>query len=172
MPPRISRSLLKPAPRASGEPVRTRKAEKPGSPPEAIDYGNLGNFIGYELRRAQMRLYDDFFRTTKGTGISPALYGALVLVECNPGVQQGHLGKALGVARSGAMTMVDRLQSLELVVRRPSPHDRRAYGLHLTAKGSRLAAELHRRIAAHDRRMGEKMTEDERRQLMLLLRRI
>jgi len=140
--------------------------------PQRLDYGVLESFIGYALRRAQMRLYDDFFRTTKGTGISPALFSALVLVDRNPGLQQGRLGEALGVARSGAMTMVDRLQSLGLVERLPSPHDRRAYGLHLTPRGRRLATGLYRRVAAHDRRIGGGMTAQERNILMGLLNRI
>ncbi len=138
----------------------------------AVDYGDLTRFIGYALRRAQMRLYEDFFRSVKGSGISPALFSALLLVERNPGLQQGRLGQALGVARSGAMTMVDRLERLGLVERRPAPHDRRAYGLHLTQKGGRAAVNLRQRVAEHDKRISARMDDAERRRLIELLERI
>jgi len=140
--------------------------------PGAVDYGALTQFIGYALRRAQIRLYEDFYRSVKGSGVSPALFSALLLVERNPGLQQGRLGQALGVARSGAMTMVDRLERLGLVERRPAPHDRRAYGLHLTPKGERSAASLRQRVAEHDARIAVRMDKAERQQLMRLLERI
>lgn len=139
---------------------------------DAVDYGALTDFIGYALRRAQMRLYEDFFRCMKGTGISPALFSALILVERNPGLQQGKLGQALGVARSGAMTMVDRLERLGLVERRAAPHDRRAYGLHLTPKGERTAVNLRQRVSEHDKRIASHIDQAERQQLMRLLERI
>lgn len=138
----------------------------------AIDYGDLPQHIGYVLRRAQLRLWEDFYDTMRGSGISPALYSALVLVERNPGLQQGHLGRALGVARSGAMALVDRLERLGLVERRPAPHDRRAYGLHLTEKGSKETAGLRKRVMQHDKRIGARMDAADRRRLMELLERI
>lgn len=144
----------------------------PGGSQSEIDYGDLPDHIGYVLRRAQLRLYEDFYAAVKGTGISPALYSALLLVELNPGIQQGHLGQALGVARSGAMTMVDRLERLGLVLRQPAPRDRRAYGLHLTPKGQKLAASLRIKVGEHDRRIGRWLDAAERRRLMELLQRI
>ncbi|MBP7065281.1 MarR family transcriptional regulator [Ferrovibrio sp.] len=146
------------------------KAEHSAS--SEIDYGDLPDLIGYVLRRAQLRLYEDFYAALHGTGISPALFSALVLVERNPGLQQGRLGQALGVARSGAMTMVDRLERLGLVQRQPAPHDRRAYGLHLTPKGQKQAASLRARVSEHDQRIGHRMDAAERRKLMELLQRI
>ena len=105
--------------------------------PGAVDYGALTQFIGYALRRAQIRLYEDFYRSVKGSGVSPALFSALLLVE-----------------------------------RRPAPHDRRAYGLHLTPKGERSAASLRQRVAEHDARIAVRMDKAERQQLMRLLERI
>lgn len=139
---------------------------------DTIDYGYLTDLIGYVLRRAQLRLYEDFYASLRGTGISPALFSALVLVERNPGLRQGKLGEALGVARSGAMTLVDRLERLGLVLRQPAPHDRRAYGLHLTAKGQKLVGSLRARVSEHDQRIGQRLDLAERQKLMELLQRI
>lgn len=156
------------APRAAPTPRANRATD--GN--DSIDYGYLTDLIGYVLRRAQLRLYEDFYASLRGTGISPALFSALVLVERNPGLRQGKLGEALGVARSGAMTLVDRLERLGLVLRQPAPHDRRAYGLHLTAKGQKLVGSLRARVSEHDQRIGQRLDLAERHKLMELLQRI
>lgn len=134
-----------------------------------IDYGSLPRYVGYLLRLAQLRVWDDFYARIGGTGISPALFSALVLIERNPGLQQSRLGEALGVARSGAMTMVDRLERLGIVERRAAPHDRRAYGLFLTARGEREMAGFVALVRQHDAVVTAALTEDEHQTLMILL---
>jgi len=92
-----------------------------------------------------------------------------MLVRSNPGIQQSRLGEALGVARSGAMTMTDRLERLGLVERRADPHDRRAYGLFLTHDGERRMAEFVARVQQHDMLINKVLSPDEHRTLMQLL---
>lgn len=135
----------------------------------AVDYGTLPNHVGYLLRLAQLRVWEDFYGRLGDTGVSPALFSALMLVERNPGIQQSRLGEALGVARSGAMTMVDRLERLGLVERRADPHDRRAYGLFLTRDGERGMAEYVARVQHHDMLINQVLSPDEHRTLMRLL---
>ncbi|WP_298723453.1 MarR family winged helix-turn-helix transcriptional regulator [uncultured Ferrovibrio sp.] len=135
----------------------------------SVDYGSLPNHVGYLLRLAQLRVWDDFYARLGDTGISPSLYSALILVERNPGLQQSRLGEALGVARSGAMTMVDRLERLGLVERRADPHDRRAYSLFLTREGRERMSSLIARVQAHDKIMNAVFTSEEHRMLMKLL---
>ncbi|MEK9968482.1 MAG: MarR family winged helix-turn-helix transcriptional regulator [Ferrovibrio sp.] len=135
----------------------------------AVDYGTLPNHVGYLLRLAQLRVWEDFYGRLGETGVSPALFSALMLVQRNPGIQQSRLGEALGVARSGAMTMTDRLEGLGLVERRSDPHDRRAYGLFLTGDGERRMAEFVARVQQHDRLINQVLSADEHRTLMQLL---
>lgn len=156
--------------------LRARKTEAAGKPERrataapAVDYGTLPNHVGYLLRLAQLRVWEDFYGRMGETGVSPALFSALMLVDCNPGIQQSRLGEALGIARSGAMTMTDRLERLGLVERRADPHDRRAYGLFLTADGQRRMAEYMARVRQHDQLINQVLSEDEHRTLMRLLR--
>lgn len=138
-------------------------------PAGAVDYGTLPDHVGYLLRLAQLRVWEDFYGRMGDTGVSPALFSALMLVRSNPGIQQSRLGEALGVARSGAMTMTDRLERLGLVERRADPHDRRAYGLFLTADGARRMAEFVSRVQQHDRLINQVLSPDEHRTLMQLL---
>lgn len=135
----------------------------------AVDYGTLPNHVGYLLRLAQLRVWEDFYGRMGDTGVSPALFSALMLVRSNPGIQQSRLGEALGVARSGAMTMTDRLERLGLVERRADPHDRRAYGLFLTMGGERRMAEFVARVQQHDMLINKVLSPDEHRTLMQLL---
>lgn len=152
--------------RAKARPETAPRAERRAG---AIDYGTLPNHVGYLLRLAQLRVWEDFYGRLGDTGVSPALFSALMLVERNPGIQQSRLGEALGVARSGAMTMVDRLERLGLVERRADPHDRRAYGLFLTRDGTRGMAEYVARVQQHDRLINQVLSADEHRTLMQLL---
>lgn len=148
----------------------TGKSERRTAAPARVDYGTLPNHVGYLLRLAQLRVWEDFYGRMNETGISPGLYSALMLIERNPGLQQSRLGEAFGVARSGAMTMVDRLEQLGLVERRADPHDRRAYGLFLTTSGERRMRDLVARVQHHDKLINAVLTADEHRTLMQLLR--
>lgn len=136
----------------------------------SVDYGSLPDYVGYLLRLAQLRVWDDFYARIGVTGLSPSLFSALILVERNPGLQQSRLGEALGVARSGAMTMVDRLERLGLVERRADARDRRAYGLFLTAAGRQQMAGFIARVQHHDKLINQALTPEEHRTLMRLLR--
>lgn len=145
------------------------RTPRSAAPAAAVDYGTLPRHVGYLLRLAQLRVWEDFYNRMGETGISPSLFSALILVDRNPGLQQSRLGEALGVARSGAMTMVDRLERLGLVERRADPRDRRAYGLFLTADGRRRMTDLVARVAEHDRLINAVLTADEHDSLMHLL---
>lgn len=145
------------------------RAPRAAGAARAVDYGSLPRHVGYLLRLAQLRVWYDFYGRMGETGISPSLFSALILVERNPGLQQSRLGEALGVARSGAMTMVDRLERLGLVERRADPADRRAYGLFLSANGQRRMTDITARVAEHDRLINAVLTPDEHRSLMQLL---
>lgn len=159
-------------PRAAQPRIKTRPssgiaAGKSGA--ASVDYGSLPNHVGYLLRLAQLRVWDDFYGRLGDTGISPSLFSALILVERNPGLQQSRLGEALGVARSGAMAMVDRLERLGLVERRADPHDRRAHGLFLTPLGQQRMPDLVARVQHHDKLINAVFSPDEHRTLMKLL---
>ena len=114
-----------------------------------IDYGDLDDYYGYALRRAQIAAFGAFFRATAGAGITPPRFTALVILEANPGIVQSMLGRALGTARSGAMLLTDWLVERGLAERRHREHDGRVWGLYLTPRGMSLlgAAQAARALA-------------------------
>src|SRR6218665_2113356 len=103
-------------------------------PVPGLDYGVLDQLLGYALRRAENALYLDFYRIS-GAEISPQRFAALVLVGRNPGMRQGLLAQAMGLHRSGALRLADRLTGQGWAERREDRDDARTWGLHLTAAG-------------------------------------
>jgi DNA-binding MarR family transcriptional regulator len=137
-----------------------------------LDYDVLDALVGYALRRAQVVVYGGFDRATRGLDITPPRFTALVIVGANPGISQSTLGAALGIARSGAMTLVDWMVERGMIERRNCPEDRRAWGLHLTSRGERFVNKVKRSVVAEDRKQLAKLSSVEKKTLLGLLERI
>lgn len=136
-----------------------------------LDYGVLDELLGYSLRRAQVAMFAAFHEATRGLDITPPRFTALVMIGSNPGMSQTALGNVLGIARSGAMLLTDWFERQGLVERRRRPDDRRAWGLHLTPKGERLAKDLEKRVLEVDLQRS-RLAPAERRQLLRLLEKV
>ncbi|MDH4188919.1 MAG: MarR family winged helix-turn-helix transcriptional regulator [Betaproteobacteria bacterium] len=137
-----------------------------------LEYDVLDVLIGYALRRAQVALYGAFDRATRGMDITPPRFTALVIVGANAGISQSTLGTVLGIARSGAMMLVDWMVERGMVERRNCPRDRRAWGLHLTVRGERFVEKMKASVLAEDRRQASLLSSAERRTLLGLLDKI
>jgi DNA-binding MarR family transcriptional regulator len=137
-----------------------------------LDFDLLPELIGYALRRAHGRVFQDFAATVGQDGITPGLFGVLVLIEANPRLNQSRLSEALGVDRSTVVGVIDRLQKRELVKRTPSPTDRRAYALELTAAGRDVLNQLKRQVRRHEAAIARRLDPGEQTQLVALLRRL
>lgn len=134
-----------------------------------LDYDVLDELLGYSLRRAQVAMFMAFHGATRGMGITPPRFTALVVIGANPGLSQTVLGNVLGIARSGAMLLTDWFEERGLVARRHRPDDGRAWGLYLTARGERFVERTKRRIVEHDRQRAAVLSARERRELQRLL---
>src|SRR5512134_3719916 len=137
-----------------------------------LDYDVLDELLGYALRRAQVGMFLAFHAATRGEGLTPPRFTALVIVGANPGIGQSVLGRVLGIARSGAMMLTDWMEERGLAERRQRPDDRRAWGLHLSARGERLVAKMKGRVLAEDRRRAARLGMGERRRLLALLKKL
>ena len=137
-----------------------------------VRYGVLDQLVGYALRRAQLSLYEDFIASLAAWNVTPPRFAALVIIANNPELKLADLARILGVARSGAVTLIDALSALGYVARRDSPKDRRAFHLGLTSKGKRALGAITRAVKAHDQRIVSMLDAHEQKQLMDLLRRM
>lgn len=137
-----------------------------------LDYDVLDELLGYSLRRAQVAMFVAFDKATRGMGVTPPRFTALVIIGANPGISQTDLGRVLGIARSGAMLLADWFVRRGLVERRRRPNDGRAWGLHLSREGERFTARLKRRVIALDLRRSRCLSARERRELLRLLEKL
>lgn len=137
-----------------------------------IDMGMLPGLIGFNLRCAQLSVFQHFSATVGQEKISAPQFGTLLLVEANPGVSQSAVAEALKFDRSTLVQIIDRLESRDLVVRRPSTHDRRSHALELTAEGRTFLQKVKQMAIDHEADMAANLDESERIQLIALLRKL
>jgi DNA-binding MarR family transcriptional regulator len=134
--------------------------------------GRLASLLGYQVRRAQVRAFQSFAQAAGGMGLTPMLFGVLVVLDERRGVTQTELADALGADPSTMVRMLDQLEKRAWVKREPSPVDRRSTLPVLTDTGRAILAEALPLVVESDRRIASALTADERETLLDLLRRI
>ena len=137
-----------------------------------IDMGELPDLIGFNLRCAQVSTFQHFNRTVGEAEISPPQYGALILINVNPGISQSAIASALRFDRSTLVQIIDRLEERGLVVREVSASDRRSHALKMTAEGETVLSDLKRRVRDHEAHITRELTADEKQTLITLLDRL
>jgi len=137
-----------------------------------LSLGILSNLLGYHLRRAQVAAFQNFAEVVGASELTPGQFGVLVVIDANHGLSQTRLGGALGIDRSTVVAVIDRLESRGLVVRHPSPHDRRSHALHLSEEGAAVLKRITERVLAHEQMFAAKLTEAELATLIELLDRV
>jgi DNA-binding MarR family transcriptional regulator len=139
---------------------------------DEIAFGALADLLGYHLRRAQVATFQNFAKVLDDWNISPGQVGVLALVAANPGINQTRVGNTLGIDRSTLVAVIDRLEERDLIVRTPSPTDRRSHALVLTETGERYLGELLPQVHEHERQIAAGLSKDERATLIALLSRV
>jgi DNA-binding MarR family transcriptional regulator len=132
-----------------------------------VDLSPLFDVIGYQLRRAQLAVFDDFIRSFAAHNVRPSQYGVLTAIERNPGSSQAAIAQSLGIKRSNFVKLVDEFERRKLVVRRQVVADRRANALYLTSAGRAAIAQFHTIRAAHEERIGAIVGSPKERKLFL-----
>lgn len=134
--------------------------------------GALGPLVGYHLRRASGAFAADFSLAVEGTGMRQVLIGILAVVSGSPGINQGAVGRVLGIKRANMVSLINELVDAGLLDREVDPGDRRAFSLNLSAAGRAMLANCLARIEAHEKKMLAGFTDAERATLLDLLGRI
>lgn len=134
--------------------------------------GALGPLVGYHLRRAFGAFAADFAAAMEGTGMRQVLIGILAVVSGSPGINQGAVGRVLGIKRANMVSLINELVDAGLLVREVDPGDRRAFSLSINDAGRAMLADCLTRIEAHEKRMLAGFSEAEKATLLDLLGRI
>ena len=101
-------------------------------------------------------------------GLSPVQCHVLHLIEPGRPLPMGRLADTLSCDASNVTGLVDRLEARGLVERRPSADDRRVKVLHLTPAGSRLRAQLLRRMSGRLHPLSRLSLEEQRTLVKIL----
>jgi DNA-binding MarR family transcriptional regulator len=96
----------------------------------------------------------------------------LNLIANAEGLSQRDMSEPLGIPASRLVAIVDGLENQGLVDRRRNAEDRRAYALHLTAKGRQALGRARGVSVKNEQRFGAPLKPKERDQLLDLLRRL
>lgn len=127
----------------------------------------------FHLQLAAGRLRTEADRAClDAAGITTAQAAALVVIAGRPGTTQREVARALGQAESAVTTLVRRLLAADLVARRASPRDGRAWSLTLTEAGRIALARVDAAFGPVNARIDGALTPDEVGVLAGLLRRL
>jgi DNA-binding MarR family transcriptional regulator len=113
-----------------------------------------------------------FAERVRSLELSPPQAGVLRRLGQFPGQSQRELADALGMHAPRLVALIDELEDRRLVARERDPHDRRNYAISLTDEGRRALAELTRVAREHELAITTALDDDERAQLLAILRRM
>src|ERR1700742_1473841 len=138
-----------------------------------IELGELSEMLGYALKRAQLKIFEDFLRCVAPLQLTPAQFSVLLLLERNPGRNQTEIANTLGILRPNFVAMLDNLESRDLCSRMRSANDRRSHVLMLTDKGRAVLARAKKLVASkHEARLNALLGPANRAALLAMLTRI
>jgi DNA-binding MarR family transcriptional regulator len=141
--------------KAAARPARKERIEGASETPE-LQMGELSELLGYSLKRAQLKIFEDFLRCVAPLQLTPAQFSVLLLMDKNPGRNQTEIANTLGILRPNFVAMLDGLESRDLCTRIRSTNDRRSHILVLTDKGRAVLARAKKLVASkHEARLNE-----------------
>ncbi|MEG0149690.1 MAG: MarR family transcriptional regulator [Comamonas sp.] len=129
----------------------------------------LENYPGYHIRRLQQIAVAVFMEEVEAFGVTPVQYAAMSAVLRQPGVDQRTLARNIGFDTSTIGSVIDRLEVRGLMLRNPSPTDRRVRQLTLTDEGRELLQQAEPAVLRAQRRMLEPLPDNKRAQFMELI---
>jgi DNA-binding MarR family transcriptional regulator len=138
-----------------------------------LQLGELADLLGYSLKRAQLKVFEDFLRCVAPLQLTPAQFSVLLLLDRNPGRNQTEIANTLGILRPNFVSMLDALESRGLCARMRSTNDRRSHILVLTDKGKAVLARAKKLVASkHEARLNELLGPANRVALLEMLSKI
>lgn len=145
----------------------TQKRRKAAAVADPVD---LGQLPGHYIRRLQQIAVAIFLQETGAASVTPVQYAALQTVANNPGIDQRTLAGMIGFDTSTIAGVVDRLEARGLMLRGPSPDDRRVRLLTLSGEGASVLADMVPAVLQAQQRMLEPLAAQDRGEFMRMLK--
>jgi DNA-binding MarR family transcriptional regulator len=132
-------------------------------------FDELPEYVGYQVRRTQAKIFAEFETTLKGFGFTPGSFGVLTLIRANPGITQVALAAAFGVDKSTMSPVIFRLEKRGLLRREVLESDRRCHALYFEPAAEPAFLAARERIRAFENGIAARLTKAEQRELQRLL---
>jgi DNA-binding MarR family transcriptional regulator len=136
---------------------------------ESALHQRAGPSLGLRLHGANLRNLARFNERVGLHEISVTMLAILSVLDRLPGLSQAELARMIKVERMTAGINAKRCVEKGLVVRETVPGDRRKFALHLTDAGRVELRAIRKRIPLHENRLAQRITAEERQQLIALL---
>jgi len=156
-------------------PARALSQALPQTPPVAdpIRLGDLSDFLGYSLKRAQLRIFDDFIGCVAPLQLTPAQFSVLMLVDANPDRNQSEIASTLGILRPNFGVSVQAWKALAWGRGARPTAARRPINRGVTKKGRGFLGGARSLIEPrHEIRLRELLGDDNRELLLAMLGKI
>ena len=137
-----------------------------------LESGVLSSLVGFNLRIAQLTVYEDFLRRAPVRGLTPGQLAILIFIDQNPDATQQRLSEGIRIEKSTLVVRLHRLAERGLIERVRSTADRRQNALRLTRQGASALKTMLAFVSEHERKVTSKLTPSERKKLVELLRKI
>jgi DNA-binding MarR family transcriptional regulator len=142
------------------------------SPPGGNQDDRRDGGVAFLLAQLGAHAAAAFAERVRPLGLTPPQAGVLRRLGEVPGQSQRGLADALGMHAPRLVALIDELEDRGLVVRDRDIDDRRNYAISLTDEGRRTLAELARVAREHELAIVAALDDDERSELLVLLRRL
>lgn len=140
--------------------------------PPGMNGDRAPSTLAFLLSQVGIHASKRFAERIAAVGLQPPLFRVLNLVDAAEGKSQQAIAAEIEIPPSRMVALVDELERLGLVERRPDPKDRRVRALFLTAAGRR-SLERGRKIAKqHEDELTKGMKPADRKRLVDLLQKI
>lgn len=136
---------------------------------DQVHVGALSSSLGFLLRLAQLRAFEDFFSENGPRGRKPGEFSILWVIARNPGIRQSVLGQRLMIKRAHMTKLIRSFEDLGLVSRQIPDADRRAVELTLTPSGVEEVKKASEAFFKYEETTGEPLSKGEQAQLVALL---
>jgi len=135
-----------------------------------VSYGVMSESLGFLLRLAQLKSFEDFYASLGSLGVKPGEISALIVIARNPGIRQGVLARALMIKRAHMTKMIRALERAGIVTRTVPADDKRSVELWLSETGKKKLGQVQMDIDAYERANTGPLNNNEKQTLTRLLR--
>ena len=135
--------------------------------------GELSELLGYSLKRAQLKIFEDFLRCVAPLQLTPAQFSVLLLLDKIPAATRPRSPTRSASCGRISWRCSMALESRDLCTRMRSTNDRRSHILMLTDKGRAVLARAKKLVATkHEARLNELLGPANRAALLEMLAKI